>query len=190
MRVEFLKVLGTWRDVANSARTTIGEEAGFGIVSSSWKRRMLLSEHSPIRRLHISWKWTGLMYWISTHFVRHKYGIEHYVKTQRTDRTGDNRNLIPQGALVDHECDGTPQSIIYISRKRLCAQASDETRDAWKHVLAHILTTAHERELFDVCVPDCIYRGWCYEYKSCGYHLTPEYQEALEKYRGGINQWK
>ena len=49
MRVE-LKILGTWRDVANAARTTIGQEAGEGEPSSKWKRRMLLAEHSPIRK--------------------------------------------------------------------------------------------------------------------------------------------
>ena len=185
MFVKLLKIVGTWRDIANSARTTIGQEAGEGEPSSEWKRRMLLCEHSPIRKLHISWKWFALKYWVSVHFVRHKFGIEHWVRTQRTDRTGNDRNVIEQGALVQHEIEANPQAIINISRKRLCMQASPETRDAWKKAL--MLLEYDEPELFKVCVPDCVYRGWCYEYNSCGFHLTQEYQDMVKKYRRGIN---
>lgn len=37
----------------------------------------------------IKWKWFDLKYWVSTHFVRHWLRIEHYLRTQRTDRTGE-----------------------------------------------------------------------------------------------------
>jgi len=188
MRVKLLNVLGTWRNVADSARTTIGEEAGIKEPKSHWKRRMLLAEHSPIRRIHISWKWYDLMYWVSVHFVRHKFGIEHYVKTQRTDRTGDDRNTIPQGALVNHECEANLQAIINISRKRLCKLASSETREAWLIFLTEM--SKQESELRSVCVPDCVYRGWCYEFKSCGYHLTPAFRNHIDTYRRNINIWE
>lgn len=49
MNVKFLGKRGSWRDVADSARTTINKEAGEKEPSSNWKRRMLLCEHSPIR---------------------------------------------------------------------------------------------------------------------------------------------
>lgn len=42
-------------------------------------------------------------------------------------------------------------------------------------------------ELASCMVKDCIYRGYCYEYKSCGYFNTPEYKKELEEYRKGIN---
>lgn len=186
MRVELLKILGTWRDVANAARTTIGQEAGEGEPSSKWKRRMLLAEHSPIRKIHISWKWRNLMSWVSVHFVRHKYGIEHFVSTARPDRTG-----IPRGSKedhVDHECESNPAEIIYISRKRLCKKAEVDTRIAWTTFLETLAFT--EPELFLACVPDCIYRGWCYEYGSCGDHLKPQFQIDLDKYRRNINGWE
>jgi hypothetical protein len=76
--------------------------------------------------------------------------------------------------------------MINISRKRLCNQASKETREAWLAVVNLIKDT--QPELYKVCVPDCIYRGWCFEYKSCGYHKTPEFQKNLKEYRGGINE--
>lgn len=186
MHVKFLKTKGTWRDVADSARTTINREAGTKEPSSNWKRRMLLAEHSPIRRLSISTKWYDLKYWVSVHLVRHKFGIDHWVRTQRTDRTGVDRNEIPQGALVEHEIEFNAQSAINISRKRLCKQASPETTDAWDAVLTSIEAT--EPELVSCCVPECIYRGFCPEYISCGYHKTKRFAKELAIYRKGINE--
>jgi len=188
MKIAWLKTKGTWRSIADSARTTIGLDTGEGEPSSTWKWRMLMCEHSPIRKLIVCWKWVSLKYWVSVHFVRHKIGIEHWVKTQRSDRTGVNRDEIGQGALVEHECEANAQTIITMSRKRLCRQASPETREAWQAVVTSI--SKQEPELARACAKDCIYRGWCYEYKSCGYHLTPEYKVELDNYRGGINSWK
>lgn len=190
MEVKFIKIKGTWRDVADAARTTIGMEAGEGEPSSNWKRKMLLAEHSPIRKIYINWKWTNLKSWISVHFVRHKFGIEHWVKSQRPDRTGsrNNRDEVPQGTLIDHECEANTQAIINISRKRLCNMAMPETRQAWKKFLESMKDK--EPELYSVCVRDCIYRGWCYEYKSCGFHKTEKFQEQLNDYRKNINSWE
>ncbi len=187
MKSKLLGIKGNWREVADSARTTIHKDAGQGEPSSSWKRRMLLSEHSPIRQLLVRAKWYDLKYWVSVHMVRHKHGIEHWVRTQRTDRTGNDRDQLPQDNQVEHEILASSQAIINISRKRLCMQASKETREAWKMMLESI--KEKEQELYDICVPDCIYRGWCYEYKSCGYHKTDEYANRLKAYREGINRW-
>ena len=185
MIVEFLGTKGNWQDVAGAAYTTINKEAGNKEPTSLWKRRMLLCEHSPIRHLQVKLKWRDLMYWVSVHFVRHKIGIEHWVRTQREDRTGVERESLPQGNCVEHEILANAQAMINISRKRLCNQASKETRDAWIEALNAI--KSEQPELVAVCVPDCVYRGWCYEYKSCGYHLTEKYRRVLEEYRRGIN---
>lgn len=185
MNVEFLGSKGTWREVANSANTTIHKEAGVKELSSQWKRRMLLCEHSPIRQILVKCKWYELKSWISVHFVRHKFGIEHWVRTQRTDRTNVNRDELTQGNVVEHEFEANAQAIINISRKRLCSQASKETREAWQAVLESIKDG--QPELYSVCVPDCIYRGWCYEFKSCGYHKTQQFNIRLNEYRDGIN---
>ena len=186
MKVEIKNTYGTWREIADAARTTIGMEAGEGEPKSSWKKRMLLAEHSPIRKLKISAKFTGLLSWVSVHFVRHKHGIEHWVQSQRTDRTGRDRNELPQSELVDHEFEANAQAIINISRKRLCSLASPETRIAWSLFLAHI--EKNNPELAVISVPDCIYRGHCYEYSSCGYHHTEDFKERLADYRAGVNE--
>jgi hypothetical protein len=186
MNISPIKTIGSWRDVADAARTTIGMEAGEGEPSSNWKYRILLAEHSPIRKLNFNWIWFDLKYWISVHFVRHKFGIEHWVKSQRPDRSSTkDRDNSPQSALINHECFANAQAIINISRKRLCKCAMPETRDAWITFLIELAKT--QPELFNACVPDCIYRGWCYEYKSCGYHLTNKFQKDLAAYRGNIN---
>lgn len=187
MKVKLIGTKGTWRDIADSARTTIGLDAGCGEPSYNWKRRMLLCEHSPIRKLIICWKWFDLKYWVSVHFVRHKFGIEHWVSTQRTDRTSVNRDELPQDAYVMHECEANAQTIINMSRKRLCNQASPETREAWQEVLKCCVKST-KPELYSVCVPDCIYRGWCFEYKSCGYHKTDDFKAKLKEYRENINE--
>jgi hypothetical protein len=184
LKLKYVKTKSAWRDVADAARTTIRMEEGDKEPSSAWKRRILLSEHSPIRQMVFKWKWINLKYWVSVHFVRHKIGIEHYVSTQRTDRTGVNRDDMPQSALVNHECFANAQALIFISRKRLCRQASPETTAAWKMVLAEV--QKNEPEVFSVCVPECVYRGFCPEFKSCGYAETVAFRSALETYRSGL----
>jgi hypothetical protein len=182
LKISFFKPDFSWREIADAARTTIRMQEGEKEPSSSWKRKMLLAEHSPIRLMLFKWKWVNLKYWISVHFVRHKIGIEHFVSTQRTDRTGVCREGSPQNAPVLHQCVANAQSIIFISRKRLCTQASAETRSAWKLVLDEIKKC--EPELHAACVPECVYRGFCPEFKPCGYSDTENFQQALKKYRG------
>ena len=179
--LKFLKILGTWRDVLNAARTTIRMEEGDKEPSARWKKRILLAEHSPIRKLLVGWKWSNLPYWVSVHFVRHKFGIEHFVSTQRTDRTGADRTGARQDAPVEHECLANAAEVMFISRRRLCSQASPETRAAWKLVVDAI--AEQEPQLAECCVPECVYRGFCPEFKSCGYADTPAFAEAVARYR-------
>ena len=185
MKINLLGVKGTWADVKGSCRTTIGKE-GSGIeASSNWKRRLLLSEHSPIRKLIFNWKWSEIPYWVSVHFVRHKFGIEHWISTQRTDRTGSDRNSKPQDSEVMHEAEANAQALITISRKRFCMGASAETRKAWGLVIAKVAET--EPELASCCVRECVYRGFCPEFITCNYHKTEAFQIELAEYRKGIN---
>jgi hypothetical protein len=67
MKVLLKGIKGTWREIADAARTTIHMEGGTKEPSSKWKKNILLAEHSPIRKLHIDWKWYGLKSWISVH---------------------------------------------------------------------------------------------------------------------------
>ena len=189
MKIALRNYKDNWQDVKNATMNTIGKDKG-AYPSSDWKRRLLLSEHSPIRKLHIGWKWSDLKYWVSVHLVRHKYGIEHFVSTQRTDRTGISRDEMPQNSLVNHECEANAQALINISRKRLCHCASLETRQAWQQVKSEIALV--EPELASVMVKECVYRnGLCPEMFTCGYNKTKLFEKELKEYtntvRGQIN---
>jgi thymidylate synthase ThyX len=170
-----------WLFARNAARTTSGKKETQNLPSSSYKKRMLLAEHSPIRQLIFRFRWEGIPYWVSTHLVRHKIGVEHFVQSSRSDRTGVDRNELKQSELVNHEILINAQALINISRKRLCTKASPETQQAWKILLEAVKT--QEPELYECCVPECIYRGFCPEESSCGYIQTPQAQRSLEKYR-------
>ena len=166
MKAELIDYVDNWQAVKNAAMNTIGKETG-QYPSSEWKKKILLAEHSPIRLLTFTVRLTDLPYWVSVHLTRHKIGVEHFVRTQRTDRTGVERDGLPQGALVDHTMVINAQAMINISRKRLCSQASPETREAWRAVIDAVME--FEPELASVCVRECVYRGFCPEMKSCGY---------------------
>lgn len=170
-----------WPSVKRSARTTISKEGSGVYPSDSWKKTILLAEHSPIRRIRFSWKWEDLKSWISVHFVRHKFGIEHWVTTQRTDRTGVDRDASRQDTPVSHECEANAQALIFISRRRLCSQASAETRQAWTEVKGEIAKV--DPVLASVMVRECVYRGFCPEFTPCGYTETDQYKKELEEYR-------
>ena len=185
--IRWFEYLDVWRNVKRAARTTISREGSGAYPTDSWKKTILLAEHSPIRKIKVAWKWCNLKSWVSVHFVRHKHGIEHWVTTQRSDRTGVNRDESPQGALVSHECEANAQALIFISRRRLCAQASPETRAAWQEVVEKV--RACDPVLASVCVPECIYRGFCPEFQSCGYANSEAWWRRLNEYREkGIQQ--
>ena len=179
--IEWSEYTDVWPKVKRAARTTISKDGEGAYPSDSWKKIILLAEHSPIRKIKFSWKWKNLKSWISVHFVRHKFGIEHWVTTQRSDRTGVDRDKSPQDTPVSHECEANAQALIFISRRRLCNQASAETRATWKEVKAEV--EKKDPVLASVMVPECIYRGFCPEFHSCGYVNTEEYRKALNAYR-------
>jgi hypothetical protein len=182
--IDIFKHDDNWQDIKDSTMNTIGKTTG-SYPTSEWKRKLIMSEHSPIRRMKFYWRWNGIKSWVSVHMVRHKIGIEHFVSTQRSDRTGINRDELPQGSLVNHACEADAQALINISRKRLCNCASKETRDAWNDVLTEVAKT--EPELASCCVRECVYRGFCSEIFSCGYDKTDEFKKELKQYRNGIN---
>lgn len=179
--LKWIEYIDVWPKVKRSARTTIGREGEGKYPSDSWKKNILLAEHSPIRKIKVSWKWTGLKSWVSVHLVRHWLGILHWVTTQRVDRTGVDRDKSPQDTPVEHECEANAQALINISRKRLCSQASPETREAWNEVKEGV--ESYDPILASVMVKECIYRGFCPELNPCGYAETDAYKRELEEYR-------
>ena len=167
MEVEVVRKT-SWADVYDLALETMGKEPRGAEPTSDWKSKILRTEQAPSRALPLRGRRVGVRYWVSVHLVRHKFGVEHYVSTQRTDRTGEVRDKKPQDAPVNHTMWLNAEAVIAISRKRLCGKASPETRVAWRAVVDG-LRSIGEAELADACVPECVHQGGvCPEFTSCG----------------------
>ena len=180
-------VLPNWIRVVNAARRTVGKKPINKEPSDTFKKKVLLAEHSPIRLLEYDFTWEDIRMWVSTHIVRHHEGCEKFVHTQRTDRNETlkslNRDDLPQGLVNDMDMTCNAQAFINISRKRLCKGcASKETREAWELVIEHLKTI--DPVLASKCVPECLYRGFCPEFdRCCGYCNTEKFKKDLKEYR-------
>lgn len=175
-----------WNRALKAARKTAGKDTDPNKQpSETWEANMLLAEHSPIRLVEYEWDWDKIRQWVTTHLVRHHEGCEKFVRTQRQDRNDEviDRDSLPQGSLNGMMMTANAQALINISRKRLCKGcASPETRHAWELVRDEI--KKQDPVLAEKMVPECLYRGFCPEWRNCcGYVNTEAYKEALEKYR-------
>ena len=76
LKVSVREFAGTYRDVADSARTTIGLEKGTKEVTNQYMLRMYRCEHSCIRLREFEIIIENCPSWVATHFVRHHIGVE------------------------------------------------------------------------------------------------------------------
>ena len=156
-----------WLFCKQCALNTIGKNSTT-LPSDEWKIKILKAEHSPIRTLWFAFKITAPYYCVM-HFVRHKIGCEHFVTSQRDDR---NNNDIPraeksQGEFVDYILYINAQELMFMARRRLCNQASEETRYVMNLIKQKVIKT--NPEFKSVLIPMCIYQGgMCPEFHSCG----------------------
>ena len=177
-KVELLKVptAEDWMWVKTCTLNTVNRVSDKQ-PTSEWIEKLLKAEHSPIREI-----WFGIKmeipYWVSVHFVRHHIGVNHYVQTQRNDRQDMyDRNEAPQNTLVSHIMSINAQELIFMAHKRLCNQASVETRQVMREICKQVTEVCPEFK--HLLVPLCIYRnGLCEEFKPCGAAKT-----LLEKYK-------
>lgn len=161
---EILKIKGDWEEVVDDCRATVGKDSLGKKPSEAFRHGVLIAEHSPIRDISIKWRWKDMPHWITVHWVRHKW--EKFVRTQRSDRTGVPRGKLPQDEPQTFTGEANAQHLIDTWRKRLCHQASDETREYAENFKAVLRDV--EPELSDVLVPNCVYRFGCPEMKTCG----------------------
>lgn len=165
-KTEIKMVDADWVMVKNECRTTVNKTATDNIPNHDFRLKLLISEHSPIRLIRVLWRWGAIKSWVSVHFARHWLGWDKWVGTQRTDRTGVNRDNMPQDTLVPMDVCANAQALINVSRVRLCGQASQETRNHMEDVKAEIHNSGEEEMAF-VMVPNCVYRSGCPEFHSC-----------------------
>ena len=164
MKTEIIKIKGDWQEVVDDCRATVAKPPLGHEPSGEWKTNILIAEHEPIRDIWVKWKWRGIKYWIAMHWKTHIWPSR--VNTQRSDRTGVERDKKPQDAPVDFTGDANAQHLIDTMRKRLCGCASKETREYAEDFKAALWEV--QPELSDVLVPNCVYRCGCPEMRSCG----------------------
>lgn len=170
------------KEVLNSARVTVWKSALDKIPSDKFMSSMYMAEHSPIRDKIFVIEIEGIKSWIATHFVRHHNGVTPYVATQRDDRLESDipRDERGQGSPVNMKMTLNAQAFINISRKRKCYQAHKETIQVWEKVLEQLKEI--DPQLYDRCVVECVYRGFCPELHSCGYTKTPKAKKERKNY--------
>lgn len=156
------EVTGSWKNVKNKCRTTVNKQYSEIEATSKFKKDLLISEHSPIRLINVDWSWEEIEYWVSTEWSRHKF--EKFISTQRTDRTGIDRNVKPQGSKVNFDGYANAQHLIDAWRKRLCGCATPEVRTLARDFKIKLHDI--EPELADMLVPNCVYRCGCPEFPN------------------------
>lgn len=171
-----------WKRALNAARATVGKAALDKEPSKKWIARMLLAEHSPIRLKEYDIRIENIRQWVTVHIVRHWLGFIPFVHTQREDRREleCSRDELPQGSLNDMNAAVNAQALINISRKRLCNQASKETREVWNAVKDAIREI--DPVMADKMVPECVYRGKCRDLSCCGFVNSPKWKEMMDLY--------
>lgn len=165
MKTEIIKIKGDWQEVVDDCRATVGKAPLGKEPSKAFKRSILIAEHSPIRDIEFKFRWSDIPYWVAMHWKTHKW--EGRTNSQRNDRqSAYDRGKAPQDAPVTFTGEANIQHLIDTMRKRLCYQASPETRELAEDLKAEI--HKYEPDISDVLMPNCFYRGFCPEAKPCG----------------------
>ncbi len=125
---------------------------------------MYRCEHSPMRT-QIFWiELHSIPTFVSTHMRTHSVGVTHFVQSNRDDSPGASINA-HRWTPVNHGLLANAQALVNISRKRLCRKSHPETIRIWRMVCSAIHTC--DTDLARFMVPDCEYRGQCYELTPC-----------------------
>ena len=197
-----------WSRALNAARRTIGKPPLNKEPSDNWRKMVIMAEHSPIKLVEYLISFKNLRQWVGVHLLRHEHMLP-FIHSQRVDRREDidsltervmsiieedvksdesfnKRDYLFQGEPNDQDFVVNAQTLINISRKRLCHCASKETREAWVAVKEAI--KEFDPIMASFMVPNCIYRGRCPEMNTCGYYKTDKFKKELDEYWNLINR--
>lgn len=152
-----------WLFAKQCTLVTVGKNA-VTPPTEEWKHKLLEARHSPIRTLQFAFE-LEVPYWVSVHLCRHVHA-QPFVRTQRNDRQGEyDRNKAPQDELVRMIWYMNAEELMTIANKRLCKQASEETRVTVKEMCELVEKVCPE--FSGLLVPQCVY-GKCHEMFPCG----------------------
>ena len=153
-----------WLFAKKCALVTVGKDT-IEPPSLEWKKKILEARHSPIRVLQFAFE-LDIPSWVSVHLVRHIHA-QPFVKSQRNDRQADyDRTKAPQDAPVKMVWYMNAEELMIVANKRLCKQASAETRQVVQAMCDEVVKVFPE---FDgLLVPMCAYHnGKCHEMFPC-----------------------
>lgn len=180
MKVEILKhpTKEDWMLCKKCTLVTVSKDSDI-LASDEWKVKLLKANHSPVRTLQFCFRLSDIPYWVSTHLVRHVHATP-FVSTQRNDRQEKyDRGAAPQNALVTMCWYMNAEELITIAHKRLCSQASAETRELVRMICDEVIKV--NPEFKELLVPLCAYRGGiCEEFNCCGLNDTYAHREDCE----------
>ena len=161
----------SWKEVLNAARFTQRKPEVDHEPSDEFKQKMIKAEHSPLRCLQFTIDFYDIPYYASVHLCRHVHA-QPFVSTSRPDINGKMkpRDEQKKSDPVNMRLLVNAQEIINISRVRLCNKAEKVTQMLWIEVLREL--SKIEPFLANVCVPNCLYRGFCPEIKPCGFSTS------------------
>ncbi len=169
-KTEILEYNVNWNSIKRACMRTIGKDAGDKEPPETWKKKILICRHSPIRKGWITWKWSDIPYAISTHFARHHEGTEKYISTSRADRTEiKDRSQRSQMDSVSMEMDANIEGLINIAGRRLCTCADPITREYTEDLREQI--EKYDDTIAWACVPQCVRAGGCCEpFSQCKHY--------------------
>ena len=156
-----------WSLVYDAARATQGKHISHKEPTDEWKRKMMIAPHSPIRCLQYFIQ-MRVPYFVSVHLVRHHEGVQWFIGSQRNDRQDKyDRRAARQDTPVLCTFFINAEALRFISRRRLCNQASTETRIVWRAVVEAVRKI--DPIVADFCQPECWWCGRkCPELRPCG----------------------
>jgi len=167
---EKLTGIDLMRDVASF---TIGANSKLSF------KKAYFSEHSPIRSQIFVIRMYDIPSFVSTHLVRSKVGVEHFVKSNRDDRGGSTK--IDRNSPVNHCMVINAQALITMSFNRLCSASHYKTIEVMEEIKR--VVSKIDPFLAKYMVKSCIYRnGICKEFKKCGYNKTEKGIIELAEY--------
>ena len=195
MKTKILEFNVNWNSIKRACMRTVGKEGGKKEPSSEWKRKLLICQHSPIRKGVVTWRWDNIPFFSMGHFVRHHVGCTPYVSTSRSDRTNIPREERKQTDSVSMEMNANIQSLINMAARRLCFQADKTTREYMEDLVNAI--SEYDEDIAWSLVPQCVARGGCCEpFGKCAYYdnfsktLTEEEQTNITKRYDKYKEYK
>ena len=153
------------------ARRALASTVGKDFSSKATLAQIYTWKHSPIRTQIFEITLKDIPTFVSVHLARHVMA-QPFVTSKREDRGGNGKE--DRYTPVDMTIWINAEALMAMANKRLCYQASKETREVMIEI--DIAISKVDRDLSDHLVPACVAQGgYCREPKPCGWMDVKKY---------------